>query len=724
MLLTDWHRTKAEHVQLFRMQVQQDDLFQEVMKERAMPYNGVVRQKAGEKPELIEKFVVLLEDIIQNGKDISEEEWDGVLLLKVNEKSLHRLIALTGEEDILSRKENFRHLFAELIRHGLGSSSRTKRIHSLQIMSCLLRNLYKKKFETFSASITDLIGTHNGVSDALLPVLSHVREMLSPPITADSKEVAFNKLIAVKFITSVCSGFYNPNRNGLIPFLMHDENVWKGLLAAAADKVSRNSLCLDLSLSFIVLTFFEKYERNNVYLNELSELRSSSKAEALVETATADLANACHAISAQTDTNRIFGMKLFGRGGADEESDRSLQSLFPVFVNAGSMLLYTLSLHCKGFAAAVTSLYSSGSEVGVGTGPGEGPVHASAADAKAGAAPSTSSAASSKPPSSSGSTRISSTTADKPEILSAVLFLLEWSSAKALIKTKGDEVTVSRLLLTTLQLWSESGDVVSAFKRVSISTEYKFKLNGDKVVYEVVPCQIRTFWSSAVTAVLRFLTSNMIFPLVDEHLCVCLSILHRLLCRQRRWRVGEGVGVEWSEVTKVLFRLLKFFSIPTLLKTARAKVLPALTLTLRIFNLIIMHGDSIFEKDADYDKMHYEIIRYGQNGLYEKLEGLLKEEEVDEHLIASLSNLQSIQRHFSSKIEEWMKEGSGSRHPSEAEILELIHTHYRTLDLVLLVNLDEHSRFVESDEHRIFMSKTVQALVGSFKESVAMTIDM
>ena len=116
---------------------------------------------------LKEKFVVICESLFR-GEDPSrgrpqQKFWADFFLLKVNTTALERCILLTSEKDLSARRALIHILFSRCCAALKLNEGQVRVAHSLEILSILLKNLFRKKFSNFSSEIVMVL---TGVENA------------------------------------------------------------------------------------------------------------------------------------------------------------------------------------------------------------------------------------------------------------------------------------------------------------------------------------------------------------------------------------------------------------------------------------------------------------------------------------------------------------------------------------------------------------------------------
>lgn len=95
------------------------------------------------------------------------------------------------------------------------------------------------------------------------------------------------------------------------------------------------------------------------------------------------------------------------------------------------------------------------------------------------------------------------------------------------------------------------------------------------------------------------------FPM--ELYLLCVGIIHRVLCYQKRCRVR--LVYPWKELWSALIGLLKFLVGQEQNLVKKCNIFHLAIQIVNIFNLFITYGDTFLATTNSYDELYYELNR-------------------------------------------------------------------------------------------------------------------
>lgn len=236
----------------------------------------------------------------------------------------------------------------------------------------------------------------------------------------------------------------------------------------------------------------------------------------------------------------------------------------------------------------------------------------------------------------------------------------------------------------------------------------------------------------------EFIVSHMMKKFPMELYILCIGVVHRVLCYQKRCRVR--INYHWKDLWTALISLLKF------LERELSKKMNVFDLSVRvvnILNLFITYGDTFLPTPSSYDELYYELIRthevfenvYTMSNYFYKdcrfltanfccfsflalkcsCDGEFK--DYAQKLNSSLFNIRAIIKHFLPKIDEWLSSSNIST-PTEEQILEVVRKNYDSLMLKLQDFLDQYERYSEKPTYTAFFTTMVRSVVCDTRQSI------
>lgn len=88
---------------------------------------------------------------------------------------------------------------------------------------------------------------------------------------------------------------------------------------------------------------------------------------------------------------------------------------------------------------------------------------------------------------------------------------------------------------------------------------------------------------------------------------LCIGVIHRILCYQKRCRVR--INYQWKDLWTALITLLKFLEQHETNLTKKMNIFDLSVQIVNILNLFITYGDTFLPTPGSYDELYYELIR-------------------------------------------------------------------------------------------------------------------
>lgn len=222
---------------------------------------------------------------------------------------------------------------------------------------------------------------------------------------------------------------------------------------------------------------------------------------------------------------------------------------------------------------------------------------------------------------------------------------------------------------------------------------------------------------------IEFLFGHLKKGLQMDLYSMCLGVIHRVLCYQKRTQTR--LNYQWQGLWAALAGLVKFL----MKSTARLESAEAFFIAdqaVNICNFLMYYGDTLLSNLGCYDQMFYELIREQKtyDSLYDHAKRAARgpKPQAAQLLVRDLSNIRSIVNHFCPRIKSWAAERKIDALTPE-QVLSVVRDNYDTLNLKLMDGLDHYTVYAEvpgkpSDFLEDLLQEVVSALRGEIEVQV------
>lgn len=127
------------------------------------------------------------------------------------------------------------------------------------------------------------------------------------------------------------------------------------------------------------------------------------------------------------------------------------------------------------------------------------------------------------------------------------------------------------------------------------------KLNVDRVG------KSQPLAATLLDLLVEFIVSHLMKKFPMELYLLCIGVIHRILCYQKRCRVR--LNYPWKELWSALIGLLRFLVNQEQTLVKKCNVFHLSLQVVNIFNLFITFGDTFLATTNSYDELYYELNR-------------------------------------------------------------------------------------------------------------------
>lgn len=174
-----------------------------------------------------------------------------------------------------------------------------------------------------------------------------------------------------------------------------------------------------------------------------------------------------------------------------------------------------------------------------------------------------------------------------------------------------NESSAANLKLCFLILTCISEDQYANSVMHDSTLTYKVLLRRAPMRHRKLP-QDRITKSQPVAVILldlmvEFVVSHLMKKFPMELYLLCIGVIHRILCYQKRCRVR--LVYPWKELWAALISLLKFLVNQEQNLIKKCNIFHLAVKIINIFNLFITYGDTFLATTNSYDELYYELNR-------------------------------------------------------------------------------------------------------------------
>ncbi|KAI9315888.1 hypothetical protein BX666DRAFT_2028128 [Dichotomocladium elegans] len=642
---------------------------------------------------LKEKFVGLTE-LLFRGVELYEQQdpqafWDAYLILPVNVPAFIKVVQSTPEEQLLRARHNISKFFEACLDRlhpsteaSMAAADQTRQQHAMQLLSCLMRQLFLKKRLTHF-NIIQMIASGLDRADEVFSRLARtVGHLLEKPSTRSDA-----LLLAISLVT----GNDNVNQNNLNGYFMQNDlsNI---LVEVIVDEASTIEDLRNVVMLWGLLENYNKYEIKNPYTTRLARCKNSIAFEKLYRmclTTLDDMTSQYIHLKDDSETltqsvvsymaSWFSGPSISKKTIANMDSSEAAANL-PPYHSALLLVLYDVLTSNPHYTTIMLQLCAQDT----------------AND-------------------NSKSTLIGA-------LLSYASYLFEHNrNPRAFIYT--------RLMLTTILNMTENPSIMNYMIKEE-SKEY-VRLCRQRPTPLPAIKKPRSLFCLTLDVVLIFLKHNIKKKLDIVTYSLAFSCIHRvLLCLKNR---KIRLEYHWTEMWPIITATLHFIATHISDLELRNEFDMLVSTMMDVINLCASHGEAFLSDTLSYDTLYYEIIRASEdiNTLATYVSRTtVKKAGPDRSPALSPSdftNVKLICNHFNPILDEWQTNHKASFHTPEKVIANLsplmnaavIKDNYSTLELKPVPKADQHTPYNEISGEMGFFRQVLRTATTDYIGHVA-----
>lgn len=632
--------------------------------------------------------VVYIYELFFRGEDPTAQNaefWNEFFLLQPNVESLESEIMKLGPDQLLTVKGNINLIFAKCMEM-LDTAHPKRLFNSLQTLCAFFHAVFKKSAAEPSFDVIRTIFEFDQMDEKMKLLLTQCNNILTGEVTENVRAMC------LKLLLVIVTGTDNVSQNVLLEYVMI-HSLFDAFVRLLSDSTLRVQHGHDVVILLTVLVNYRKHEAANPYIVQLSLVADELALNGYGQMISSSLIDFCRGyMQSLSNVQTSWFSSLSNIVGNMFVSDEGCERVQQIKANNALLLALYEAVHLN--RNFITTLAHTQAE-------------------------------SSAPPSPSNTLNASQPV---PDLAAApIIDITQYPSnllvavfqyCSIVMQDNKNESSIANLKLCFLILTCISEDQYANSMMHDSNLTFKVMLHRAQMRHRKLSID-RVGKSQPLAATLldllvEFIVSHLMKKFPMELYLLCIGVIHRILCYQKRCRVR--LNYPWKELWSALIGLLRFLVTqePNLVK--KCNIFYLSLQVVNIFNLFITYGDTFLATTNSYDELYYElnreekvfseihamVLRYTTMPDCEYKDDVLK-------LMSALVNILAIIKHFQNKIKEWLAE-QGLSTPTEDQILEVVRKNY-DLTLKLQDSLDQYERYSETPRHTAFFTSMVRDVV-------------
>ncbi|XP_055377686.1 armadillo-like helical domain-containing protein 3 isoform X2 [Condylostylus longicornis] len=640
--------------------------------------------------------VVYIYEIFLRGEDPTKDNpefWNEFFLLQPNVESFENELSKLSIEQLVSVKNNLNLIFTKCIE--MLESSHTKRIfNSLQTLCALFHSIFKRSASEPSLDVIRTIFEFEQMDENMKMLLTHCNNIMISDISEGTR------FMCLKFILTLVTGTDNVSQNILMEYLMM-HSLFDILIRLLSDSSLRAQHGHDIVVLLTLLVNYRKHEAANPYIVQLSILADELALNGYGQMISSSLIDFCRQYMQNLSNvqSSSWFSSLSNIVGNMFVSDEGYERVQQIKANNALLLALYEAVHLN--RNFITTLAHTQTE-------------------------------SSAPPSPSNTLNANQPVPDlsNAPILDITqypsnLLVAVFQYCSIVMQDNKNESSVANLKLCFLILTCISEDQYANSIMHDNNLTYKVLLHRAQMRHRKLNVdrlgKAQPLAATLLDLLVEFIVSHLMKKFPMELYLLCIGVIHRILCYQKRCRIR--LNYPWKELWSALIGLLRFLVTQEQNLVKKCNIFYLSLQVVNIFNLFITYGDTFLATTNSYDELYYELNR--EEKVFSEIHAMVlryttmpdteyKDDVIK--LMGSLVNILAIIKHFQNKIKEWLAE-QGLSTPTEEQILEVVRKNY-DLTLKLQDSLDHYERYSETPKHTAFFTSMVRDVVTDTRKNV------
>uniref|UniRef100_A0A0K8TR82 Armadillo-like helical domain-containing protein n=1 Tax=Tabanus bromius TaxID=304241 RepID=A0A0K8TR82_TABBR len=639
--------------------------------------------------------VVYIYEIFFRGEDPTNDNsefWNEFFLLQPNVDSFDNELTKLTMEQLLCAKQNINLIFSKCIE--MLESPHPKRLcNSLQTLCALFQAIFKKSSAEPTFDVIRTIFEFQEMDDKMKSLLTQCNNILLGDVCENAR------FMCLKLLLVIVTGTDNVSQNIILEYVML-HSLFDSFVHLLSDSTLRAQHGHDIVILLTVLVNYRKHEAANPYIVQLSLLADELALNGYCQMISSSLIEFCRQyMQSLNNVQTSWFSSLSNIVGNMFVSDEGCERVQQIKANNALLLALYEAVHLN--RNFITTLAHTQAE-------------------------------SSAPPSPSNTLNANQPV---PDLATAPiiditqypmnLLVAVFQYCSIVMQDNKNESSIANLKLCFLILTCISEDQYANSMMHDNNLTFKVMLHRAQMRHRKLNIdrlgKSQPLAATLLDLLVEFIVSHLMKKFPMELYLLCIGVIHRILCYQKRCRIR--LNYPWKELWAALIGLLRFLVTQEQNLVKKCNIFYLSLQVINIFNLFITYGDTFLATTNSYDELYYElnreekvfseihamVLRYTTMADCEYKEDVLK-------LMSSLVNILAIIKHFQNKIKEWLAE-QGLSTPTEEQILDVVRKNY-DLTLKLQDSLDQYERYSETPRHTAFFTSMVRDVVIDTRKSI------
>lgn len=514
----------------------------------------------------------------------------------------------------------------------IGDSHPKRIFNGLQTLAALIHGFFRKAAGEQGFDIINTLIGFEVAEERMTRLATFLNKFLTkgaleeaPPLDHNEEETLANhqailrtneciRDISLKLWLLLVTGTDHVSQNVLLEYIMINNSIFDSLVNILSESQWRPRHGNDVVILLTLLVNYRKYEgATNPYIVQLSLMADELALNGYSQVISGALIDFCRQYASQNALDGGGGQGGAGGGGQAQGhgsswfsslsnivgnmfvSDEGVERVAQIRANNALLLALYEAIHLN--RNFITTLAQTQAESSAPPSPSNTLSHNQAAAAAA----------------------VASSDLKSAPILDAMtlsptnLLVAVFQYASIVMQDHKNESSAANLKLCFLILTCIAEDQYANSLMHDVNLSFKSILHRAHMRHRKIPVdrlsKLQPLAATLLDLLLEFVVSHLMkkFPL--EQYLLCVGVIHRVLCYQKRCRVR--LTYPWKELWSALIGLLKFLvnQEQTLVKRCNVNIFHLAIQIVNIFNLFITYGDTFLATTNSYDELYYELNR-------------------------------------------------------------------------------------------------------------------